>query len=391
MKAQLLVFTVFAATTMLGENTHCFNDFGRYYPSGDAGGFAIADFNHDGILDVAVARGSDQKPYRGALELRFGFGDEGGNLTAPTIYQMPRLAGATDLAAADFNNDGNLDLVIVGDLAGRDAVTIALGNGDGTFQFNWRRFEPAGLYSVTTGDFNHDGYVDVAASNLQEGTFYVFLGNGDGTLAPSRRYSSSDQWSWKVMAADFNRDGNLDLAVLSGTYPSNLSVSLGNGDGTFRPVVVTDIGFGSARSMATGDFNEDGTPDIAVVDSVAPEEDILLGNGDGTFQPPEIYEARYNYDVAVADLNFDQHLDLVALDPGYHTEWDPPMISIQFGNGDGTFSPVFRYAEAVYTMDHIALADMNGDGLVDYVTTGLYNTLVTLGIGCEGPLGKPQP
>src|SRR5881628_2469498 len=144
-----------------------------------------------------------------------------------------------------------------------------------------------------------------------------------------------------VAVGDFNGDGRLDLAVTNASsydVPGTVSVLLGNGDGTFQSALSFAAG-SDARSVAVGDFNGDGRPDLAVANAGYPGTvSVLLGNGDGTFQPAQSFAAGSNaVSVAVGDVNGDGRPDLVVADLGLNTGYSTVLVLL--GNGDGTFQP----------------------------------------------------
>ena len=221
----------------------------------------------------------------------------------------------------------------------------------------------SGPQSVAVGDFNGDGKPDLAVVNSYSNNVSILLGNGDGTFQIHVDYPTGAQ-PGSVAIGDFNGDGKLDLAVVN-SYSNNVSVLLGNGNGTFQPAVSYGTGSGTGPAfVAVGDFNRDGKLDLAVANSNSTYVSVLLGNGDGTFQ------TAVNYDVggaptsiAVGDFNHDGKLDLAVAVP---VPGPSTYVSMLLGNGDGTFQTAVNY-NAPYAPDAVAVGDFNGDGNLDLV------------------------
>ena len=221
----------------------------------------------------------------------------------------------------------------------------------------------SGPQSVAVGDFNGDGKPDLAVVNSYSNNVSILLGNGDGTFQIHVDYPTGAQ-PGSVAIGDFNGDGKLDLAVVN-SYSNNVSVLLGNGNGTFQPAVSYGTGSGTGPAfVAVGDFNRDGKLDLAVANSNSTYVSVLLGNGDGTFQ------TAVNYDVggaptsiAVGDFNHDGKLDLAVAVP---VPGPSTYVSVLLGNGDGTFQTAVNY-NAPYAPDAVAVGDFNGDGNLDLV------------------------
>lgn len=270
---------------------------------------AVGDFNGDGKPDLALANGS------GTVSILLGNGD--GSFQPHVDY--PAGPAAFSLAVGDFNGDGNLDLAVANNNSNQNGtVSILLGNGDGTFQPHVDYPVGTGPYSIAVGDFDRDGKLDLVVANYPlDSTVSVLLGNGDGTFKPQVTYATGRQPD-SVVVGDLNGDGRLDLAV-SNFADGTVSVLLGNGDGTFQPHV--DYPAGSVpSSVIIGDFNGDGKLDLAMSNyapggiNVPPGYvNVLLGNGDGTFHAPAAFVAGPNpATVAVGDFNNDGTPDLVA-------------------------------------------------------------------------------
>jgi hypothetical protein len=289
---------------------------------------------------------------------------------------------------ADVNNDGKLDLVVANNSG---VVAILLGNGDGTFQ-SAVSYNAGGCYtsSVVTADLNGDGKLDLVMDNSgcpdnYHGIVGILLGNGDGTFQPVVTYDSGgdDQGAFSsVVVADLNRDGKPDVAIsnfcgIPSCLRSTIGVLLGNGNGTFQAAVTYDEGGEGATSMTAVDINKDGNFDLIVAGSSI---DVLLGNGDGTFQPPVGYGSGTS-SVKLADINNDGNLDLVSDSYFFNTA----TVGIFFGEGDGTFqqpiNTVVPYAGSSFS---IAVQDLNGDGRPDVVMTSAgdspNNSLNTVGV-----------
>lgn len=330
------------------------------YPGGS--GLAIADFNRDGNLDIALSAYNTT----GFGAVLFGNGDG-------TFRFGTNLGVNGGVATADFNGDGIPDILFVtnnsSDTVG--SLVVLLGNGDGTFQSPIITDAGAVLAQAgfAVGDVNGDGKPDVVAVDQAGTGLFVYLGNGDGTfkpLSPDLAIQGSG-----VFLGDFTGNKRLDVVVNANPNENpGFEVALGNGDGTFQSPISTSGG----TALAVGDFNNDGNLDILAQDG------ILLGNGNGTFQPPiqnSLFAGLSPTAGAVADLNGDGKLDVVVMGGGF--------IGVFLGNGDGTATavlpdyllPVLDYSSV------IAVADFNNDRKPDIVAdaNGVLSVLVGNGDG----------
>ena len=264
------------------------------------------DFNNDGKLDLAVTNFGASS----TVSIFIGNGD--GTFQPGVSYSVG--SGPISVVTGDFNGDGKLDLAAANQTD--HTVSILLGYGDGTFHLNVDY--PAGtsdVAAVTTGDFNGDGKLDLALTNPSSDTVSVLLGNGDGTFQAAVTYATGNSGNHPIAvnAADFNGDGKLDLAVTN-LNAKNVAILLGNGDGTFQSRVTYPTTTGASNgpsAMTTGDFNGDGKVDLAITDQNDNSVSILLGNGNGTFQSPqEFTTGNFAAGVAAGDFNGDGRLDV---------------------------------------------------------------------------------
>jgi hypothetical protein len=362
---------VLAAVADLDPSTHGFT----FLPSADsplsglpaAQFVATGDFNGDGVIDLAVLNGGSP----GTVWVYLGVGD--GTFSAPASYDVGSSPQA--IALADANGDGKLDLMVCN--LSDYTVSTLLGNGDGTFQTQLVTDTDYYPIFVAVGDFNHDGIPDLATADWDGTDMGIHLGNGDGTFQNEVTYSASTPFG--LVIGDFNLDGVQDVATSDGGG-SVVDVFLGIGDGTFQQAQVVNLpDTASAYWMAGGDFRKDGRNDLVVADQNSAVVYVLLSNGDGTFAPAVSYAvAGAAWGVSVGDINGDGIPDIVV--PEYSTGMpgtSTSHVSVLLGNGDGTFA-----AKTDFTVGGgptwAALADLNGDGTLDIVTSNHGSNTATI-------------
>jgi FG-GAP-like repeat len=375
------------------------------HPDGNPGGLAIADFDRDGKPDLGVVHGSIVSIF---------FNQGAGNFSDPIDTFLDPSFVSVQALAADVNNDGMIDMVVLQPQPAQ--VLVLLGNGDGTFQ------PPLALPLVNTpfamglGDFNGDGKIDLAVRECPATTadcdIAVYRGKGNGafTLDTVLPAPGSSSLTHSLVVTDLNRDGKLDIATaaLSGSSAAptaNLTVFFGKGDGSFRSPVVTPVAFtvpaGSAAgppSIVAGDFNGEATPDIGVeagslCGSACGQStmNIFIDNGAGGFKlkgsfPSSANEGPNNW--LAADLNNDLSTDLArfsgAIRSGSFQSW--------MNNGSGTFSPIASpYSD--FTPTYAEVRDMDLDGRHDVIVSvpdfGITDVLV--GLNQNGTPNCPPP
>jgi hypothetical protein len=278
------------------------------------------------------------------------------------------------VAIADVNCDGKPDIVEVSELS--NSVSVLLGNGDGTFQ-SPVSYTPGG-YGVAVGDLNGDGKPDIVVVDYAGGG--VLLGNGDGTFQQAISYDAGGN---RVTLADLNNDGKLDV-IVSNTQLGTVAVLMGDGDGTLKAPTLYGVGGYYLTAVAIGDVNGDGKSDLVLVNCISPfgctgVVSVMFGNGDGTFQSPVNYSTGGYWpgSVTIGDVNSDGKPDLVVAnncnDQMCRNQTEGG-VAILLGNGDGTFRPAARYSGGgIYTND-VVLADVNRDGVPDLVIANLWTS-----------------
>jgi hypothetical protein len=354
-------------------------------------GVAVGDFNEDGKLDLAVANSNLLSQQTSSLGVFLGNGD--GTLQPMAAYQVGKTPRA--VVAGDFNGDGHLDLAV----ANQDGfVSVLLGDGHGNFQNAVDFAAGESPLSIAAGDFNGDHVLDLAVANFVEkataGQVSVLIGNGDGTFRPPVQYAAGVV-PQAIAVGDINGDGRADLVVANdgyGNIPGKVGVLLGQGDGTFGPMKEYGAGV-NPFSIALGDFDGDGHLDVVVTDETQLSVEVLLNDGKGGFHPAVAYSTGQNpFSVAVGDINGDGALDLVVANMADGT------VSVLLGSGKGTFQKGTAYSAGLQlatsvSPQAVALGDFNGDGHPDVAVTNATLPRGTAGLlintGSAGLLVSP--
>ncbi len=279
----------------------------------------------------------------------------------------------------DVNNDGKLDMVDASAYGGY--LSVRLGNGDGTFgdpsafgfgAYNYRE--------IVLADLNGDGNLDAATTDYfgarsGVGGVLVMLGRGDGTFDDAAGYITGLDYFEGLALGDVNGDGASDILATS-PNASTVHVLLNNGNGTFGSDTSYSVGAGPT-GVAMGDFNSDGALDLVTSnfdDFSNNSVTVLLNNGDGTFSPGIPYFAGYYAArIAVGDLNGDGSPDIAL------TNYNDQSMSILLNNGDGTFASAVPYVIPGFYITSVAIGDVNGDGAADIAVGSGYNSSYTAG------------
>ncbi len=349
---------------------------------------AAADFNDDGVLDLYVANG-----YNTAADNVYALGMDDGsfNVAALDEYGLPSGGASTGVTAADFDRDGDVDLFVSNSI-GQDNWYL---RNDGEGRFEQVALDEAGLPgggftngSAVAADFEADGDLDLFVPNSETSVYAT--NDGDGTftsVALDEAGIPSDATAVAAAAADFNRDGRLDLYVANGIraqsgqpIEENDDLLVNTGDGSFERRELPSVGLpegGTSSAVVAEDFDGDGAVDLFVARADPYLENALaLNDGDGTFTsvPPGdaglmLGSGIMSYGATAGDIDRDGDLDLVIANGGVSGRQNN---TVAFNNGDGTFE--MRGVEDVglpgrgSSMDAV-LADFNRDAILDLFVT----------------------
>lgn len=350
---------------------------------------APADFNGDGSIDLAILRNLQSGSFWGVVEVYLNNGS--GTFTSTGIQHnaISNEGGqifVSDIAAADFNNDGKLDLVAVGNSL---SSAVLLGNGSGGFAAPMTFTLPNAPGSVSVGDFNNDGKKDIITKTFGSDV-YVVPGLGNGTFA-SAVVIPTGQGGSSVVVRDFNNDGFLDFAVAnSSSTAQSVSVRLGNGSFIFTSPPAINISV--VLELIANDFNRDGKQDFAAItQSTNPgNASIHLGLGDGTFNSPvgnpfPVINQNLQF-VTSADYNGDNLPDIAVSNSGTNNS-----LSILLNTGMGAFGTAFNLSPEQNGSAKLYSLDYNRNGATDLIIVKAIaqNKVVLLQNTCAPPNRLP--
>lgn len=359
------------------------------------------DFNGDGKPDFVVANGGTDE-----LWVYLGKGD--GTFDLPKVVPLTKGVSPVYMVAADLRGIGVLDLVVAE--FDTSTVGVLLGKGDGTFDFEQVYSLPQPPNAIVVDDFNHDGKLDVVAGmytlDSYAGTapadvpiLATLYGDGTGAFA-SPIITRSDRFAraWNIASGDVNNDGLPDLVVTGPATLDSSRVYRNNGDGTFSQgqELVFPNAWTAFLDARFADLDNDGCLDVAVADGGMGRVSILSGDCSGNFGG-HTTTLKMGDSVAalrLADVNGDGNTDIItSAMPLLGPEWGDvagDTLSIAFGDGHGSFSAPRDYVGNGESYS-LALADFNGDGKLDVVTANTESDSATVYINDGfGAFGFPQ-
>jgi hypothetical protein len=323
----------------------------------------VADVNGDGTPDLIVSSEGRN------VDVLLGTG--GGRFRPAVEYPIRTAAGFSPPVVADVNHDGKLDVIVA-----FSAVSVLLGNGDGTFQDEVDYTFGGDAADFAGGDVDHDGNLDIVVSAPQSGEVKVLLGRGDGTFGTAAGHATLGS-PGRLALTDVSGDGKLDVIVGS-TATSAVSILLGRADGTFGPHTEYGVIF-PVDALAVADVSGDGIADIVTVRTTDEEFNmtVLFGDGHGAFpRRSDRHTDRFPVAVDVADVNRDGLLDIVAA-----ADLDGSVV-VWPGNGTEvpTVAPFARYTVGGFPAG-VVIADVSGDGRPDLITANREGDNLTVALG----------
>ncbi len=331
------------------------------------------DFNGDGYPDIIVAC-----PGTNIIELFLNNGAGGPGTFPSSPFVTESVADPVAMVAGNFT--GNEDLLDVAVISGTGGITayINLGGGHGTVVTSG---QSGTLTGVVTGDFNHDGNLDLAVSDKASGNVDVLTGNGTGAFTLLGSYSTGGTNPSGIVAADFNNDGNLDVATIN-AGSNTATVLLGSASGALTLLSTQATGT-NPIAIAVTDVNSDGYPDVIAFDSptaTTGELDVLLGNGDGTLQTAQATSQTFKpgTQAAVADFNRDGKPDIALTQQGANLASVLLNNTLQTQYPDGRSSASANKISNGYGnfADGVAVGDFNKDGNLDIAVSYLQDNTV---------------
>ena len=327
------------------------------------------DFNDDGRTDLAVVN-EVSRDFRVYL-------NNGNNFdTMFALYPVPSGSNPSPSEAADFNNDGKVDIIIGN--AGNNIMSLFIANGGANFQTGISYTAANNVRGVAIADLDGDGFDDAVTANRGGSNICMFRNLGNGTFGTTTSINTVGNSETAVMTADANNDGIQDAFV--GCYASSeIILMLGDGNGSFTFSSRSALN-GPPWAIAIGDINGDGNVDVSACLSSANKIGVIFGNGSGGLSTVTNYNAgSFPLAMDIGDLDGDNDLDLISSNYGGGT------YSVFANNGSGVFTnnPITLPASSAGSC--ITVHDRDNDGDMDLA--GIDEVDDLLFIFNNGPVG----
>jgi len=349
-------------SVFLGTSSGTLGTAVNYTIGGNPYAVDFADFNSDNNIDLCVSSS-------GSGTVTVLFGTASGSFSGTTSYSIG--TQLYDLMARDFNNDGFYDMAIT--KANARTICLLLGNGSGSFANPIEYLSTDLTYFFDAADFNNDGNLDIMHScyTTPGNRVTLMLGSNSGGLMASSVLSVGAT-PFYLQSADFNGDGKFDFASANwGSNDISVIIAASNSNITYSAAVNYSVG-NKPYALTAADFNNDGNKDLAVCNFSSSSVSLLLGSSTGTFSAAtSLTVSNTPYNIISDDFNSDGNKDLAI------THFNSTLVSVLFGNGTGSFSAATTYtaSSAPY---YIASGDVNGDGHKDLAYTNSGGNVVLL-------------
>ncbi|CAF3673135.1 unnamed protein product [Adineta steineri] len=318
---------------------------------------AIGDFNNDSRLDIAVVNCVGFN-----MGVFLGYGN--GTFADQVSYLVTIGFCPNDIAIGDVNNDDHLDIIIT--VVNSNTILIFFGYGNGTFVKGNTYSTGSGArpFSIVVGDVNNDSQLDIVVANDNGNNIVVFIGEGDGTFPAQRTYSTGDHSSpVSVVLSDINNDNIPDIVVAD--YSTNM-IGVFLGSSYMNGILEDTYSTGSSphpHGLALGDFNHDGQLDVVIANYDLSNVGVLLGHTNGTFPLQTVFstgDLSFPTSVAVDDLNNDNELDIIVANSATEN------VGILYGYGNGSFTNLNMYSTGVGSIPQaVTTGDFNNDKKLD--------------------------
>ena len=317
----------------------------------------LGDFNNDSCLDIVVCdAGTD------SVTILYGYGN--GSFIPKINYSLEAKSFPISVAIADFNNDNQLDIAVTNNYYSYIGIFLGFGNGSFSIQKSYALDATARPTEITVGYFNNDKYADIAAICSENSAIVVLFGTDNGNFLIGKMYPTSSLSFWKSIAyGDFNNDNRLDF-VISNAHDNSIDIYHGHGTIPFGQIKYINTGFNSQpQSIAVGDFNNDNRSDIVIANYGTDNISILIADETDNYENIMTYSTGNNsrpYAIVLGHFNDDNQLDIAIANSGSND------IIIFQGYGNGSFEAIQSYSTGDSSFPcAIIVSDFNNDERID--------------------------